>query len=397
MNKYIISYNIDELEKKQILSEAKVLYKSKMINGTQYDKIREEIKSELYSPTIFIRILLFILSYIGMTTVIAPIGLMFSAIAEIIKIGDIGFRVLAVMLGVSLIWFTEKVLILGKNHYKSGVTEAGIYSGTLFIMFGVLGFGENIEIGYLILGFLFSAIIAVRYLDLLALIVSMTCFSNLLYKIIHAIGGVTEAFMPFIFFSIFLSIFLACTTLEKRLKSFVFNDHLIIAKAISLLVVYASVNYFVVRELSINLMGLTIAKGQDIPLAIVFYALTALLPFIYIGYGIIKRSVLILRVGLLICALSVITFKYYFSLGKPVITLTVAGVILIAISLWLMNYLKVMRNGFTRENMINDKWLSEDMSAIIISQTLGGNKPIDNKNESFGGGRSGGAGARSIW
>ena len=106
---------------------------------------------------------------------------------------------------------------------------------------------------------------------------------------------------------------------------------------------------------------------------------------------------MILRVGLLICALSVITFKYYFSLGKPVITLTVAGVILIAISLWLMNYLKVMRNGFTRENMINDKWLSEDMSAIIISQTLGGNKPIDIKNESFGGGRSGGAGASSTW
>jgi hypothetical protein len=391
MNNSLISYNLDELEKKQILSEAKTLFKSKMISRTQFDKIREEIKSELYSPTIFIRILLFILSYIGMTTVIGPIGMIFSAV------GEIGYRILAVMLGVSLIWFTETVLIFGKNHYKSGVTEAGIYSGTLFIMFGVLGFGENIEIGYLILGFLFSAIIAVRYLDLLALLVSMICFSDLLYKTIHAIGGITEALMPFIFFLIFLVVFIACTVIEKKLKSFVFNDHLIIAKTLSLLIIYASVNYFVVRELSINLMGLTLTKGQDIPLSIIFYSLTAMLPFVYIGYGVVKRSVLFLRIGLLICALSIVTFKYYFSLGMPVITFTVTGIILIAISLWLMNYLKVMRNGFTRENLINDKWLSQDMSAIIISQTLGGNKLLDNKNETFAGGRSGGAGATSSW
>lgn len=386
-----ISYNIDELEKKQILSEAKNLFKSKMINKTQYDKIREEITSNLYSPTLFIRILLFILSYIGMTTVIGPLGMIFSAV------GETGYRILAVLLGISLIWFTETVLIFGKNHYKSGVTEAGIYAGTLFITIGVLGFGENIEIGYLTLGFLFSAIITVRYLDLLALLVSMVCFSGLLYKTIHAIGGITETFMPFIFFFIFLVVFMACTAIERKLKSFVFNDHLIITKTLSLLIVYASVNYFVVRELSINLMGLTLAKGQDIPLSIIFYCLTAILPLVYIYYGIIKRSVLLLRVGLLITILSVITFKYYFSLGMPVITITVAGIILITLSLGLMNYLKVMRNGFTRENLINDKWLSQDMNAIIISQTLGGNKLTDNTNNSFGGGSSGGAGTSSSW
>ena len=391
MNNSLISYNIEELEKKQILSEAKALYKSKIITEVQYSKIGEEIKSELYSPTIFIKILLFILSYIGMTTVIVPIGLLFSAV------GETGYRILAVILGMSLILFTETVLIVGKNHYKSGITEAGIYSGTLFIMVGVLSFGANIEIGYLIMGFIFSSIITVRYLDLLALVVSMTCFSNLLYKIIHAIGGITEVFMPFIFFFIFLLVFIACVTVEKKLTSFVFNNHLIIAKTLSLLVIYASVNYFVVRELSVNLMGLTLAKGQDIPFSFVFYILTALLPLLYIYYGVVKRSVLFLRVGLLIFTLSVITFKYYFSLGMPVITFTVSGIILIAVSLWLMNYLKVMRKGFTRENLINDKWMSQDLSTIIISQTLGGNKLMDNKNESFGGGRSGGGGASSSW
>jgi len=387
----LISYNLDELEKKQILSESKTLNKSKMITEIQYDKISKEIKSDLYSPSIFIKILLFILSFIGMTTVIAPIGMIFSAV------GETGYRILAVILGVSLIWFTESVLILDKNHYKSGITEAGIYTGTLFILFGILGFGENIAIGYLILGFLFSAIITVRYLDLMALLVAIICFSNLLYKIIHALGSTIEALMPFIFFSIFLFIFIVCIAIEKKIKSFVFNDHLIIAKTLSLLVIYASVNYFIVRELSIHLMGLKLAKSQDIPFAMLFYILTALLPLVYVYYGIMKRSVLFLRVGLLTVTLSVITFKYYFSLGMPVITFTVAGIILITISLWLMNYLKKARNGFTSENLINDKYMSQDLSAIIIAQTLGGNKLIDNKNETFGDGKSGGAGATTSW
>jgi len=391
MTSSVISYNLDELEKKRILLEAKTLYNSKLIDKTQFDKIRDEIKSNLYSPTILIKVLLFILSFFGMTTVIGPIGLIFS------MVGEIGFRIIAVIIGLSFIWVTENFIIFGKNHYKSGITEAGIYSGTLFIMFGILGFGENIEIGYLILGFLFSAIITVRYLDLFALIIAIGCFSNLLYKIIHTIGGFTEAFMPFIFFLIFLIIFLACINIEKKLKSFVFDNHFIITKTISLLVIYASVNYFVVRQLSINLLGITLTKDEDIPFAIIFYILTILLPLLFIYYGVIKRSVLILRVGLLTCAMSVLTFKYYFSIGIPVISFTVAGIILITISLWLMNYLKIIRNGFTRDKLLNDKWISQDLNAIIISQTLGGNKLIDNKSESFGGGSSGGAGASSNW
>ncbi len=391
MNKSLIAYDLNELEKVQILAETKTLYKSKVIDQAQYDKILEESKSKLYTPTLFIKILLFILSYIGMTTVIGPIGLIFSVV------GETGYRIVSVLLGLSFIWFTEKIVIQGKNHYKSGVTEAGIYAGCAFMSFGIWGFGDQVVILYLITGLLFSGIITVRYLDFPALISGFVFLISILYKIIHAIGGLTEALMPFIFLLVFLFIFFACILIDRKLSTFVFSSHLIIAKTLSLLIVYASVNYFVVRELSVKLMGMILDKGQDIPYAIIFYGFTALLPVLYIYYGIVKRSVLFIRVGLIITVLSVITFKYYFSLGLPVITFTVAGIILISVSLCLMNYLKVMRNGFTRDNLINDKWLSEDVNAVIISQTLGGNKLADAKNQSFGGGTSGGGGATSNW
>ena len=387
----LISYDLNELEKTQILSEARTLFKSKVIDLAQYNRIIEENKSKLYTPTLFIKILLFILSYIGMTTVIGPIGLIFSVV------GETGYRIVSVLLGFSFIWFTEKIVIQGKNHYKSGVTEAGIYAGCAFMSFGIWGFGDQVVILYLITGLLFSAILTVRYLDLPALVAGFVFLISIIYKIIHAIGGLTEALMPFIFLVTFLLVFVACILIDRKLSTFVFSSHLIIAKTLSLLIVYASVNYFVVRELSEMLMGLALDKGQDIPYAIVFYGFTALLPVLYIYYGIVKRSVLFIRVGLIITVLSAITFKYYFSLGLPVVTFTVAGIILISVSLWLMNYLKIMRNGFTRDNLINDKWLSEDVNAIIISQTLGGNKLTDTKNQSFGGGNSGGGGATSNW
>ncbi|MDD4967931.1 MAG: hypothetical protein PHT07_00730 [Paludibacter sp.] len=386
-----ISYNLDELENHQLLSEAKTLHKSKMINEVQYNKIREEVKSSLYTPSVFMKILLFILSFIGLSTVLAPVNLVFG------NIGEIGFRIISVLTGLLLIWVTEKVLIDDKNHYKSGVTEALIYTGFAFLTFGILGFGDNIELSYLIVALLITVIITVRYLDLLALVAGFMLFISILYRTIHFFGGITESLMPFIFMIIFLLVFVTCMRIENSLKSFVFTNHLIIAKTLALVIIYGSVNYFVVREISVLLMGLVLRNGKDIPFAIIFYILTALMPILYIYYGIFKRSLLFLRVGLLVFALSVVTFKYYFSLGMPVITFTVSGIILITISLWMMNYLKIIRNGYTSENLINDKWLSEDINAIIISQTMGGNKLIENKNGTFGGGHSGGGGATTKW
>ena len=65
MFKFLIAYNIEELKKRKILSEAKNLYKSNIISKEQWLKINEEYSSKLYTPSIFIKILLFIVAYIG--------------------------------------------------------------------------------------------------------------------------------------------------------------------------------------------------------------------------------------------------------------------------------------------------------------------------------------------
>ncbi|MDZ7647751.1 MAG: hypothetical protein U5K54_11535 [Cytophagales bacterium] len=97
--------------------------------------------------------------------------------------------------------------------------------------------------------------------------------------------------------------------------------------------------------------------------------------------------------SLLVLALSVFTFKYYYSLGHTEITLTAAGIILVGIAILLMRYLKTIRAGFTRENLMASKWGAMNVEAILISQTMGGNQPGNVNTDTGGGGDSGGGGA----
>jgi len=389
----IIAYNIAEVEKKKVLSEAQDLYKSKLLSEEQWQRIKKEYATRLYTPSIFIKVLFFIFSLNGMMTVIVPFGQIFS------NIGEGGYRILSFILGMLILFVTEKLLIRDKYHFKSGVTEAGIYSSLLFLAFAILGSDSSNLIICGTVGFLLAAFAAIRYLNLLALVAAIGFLGWILFQIITSVGGIVEALMPFIFMATSATLFWGSKKLQAKGMNVIFEDQFVIVKTIALLFFYIAGNYFVVRELSISLMGLQLSSHNDIPFAIVFYLLTALVPMGYIYWGIKQKSILWIRIGLITMALSVVTFKYYFSLAYPMLTVTISGAILIVIALVFFNYLKQIRNGFTREILLQDKWRSSDLTALIASQTLGGhqmNVPADDE-VIFKGGSFGGAGAGGNW
>ena len=130
-------------------------------------------------------------------------------------------------------------------------------------------------------------------------------------------------------------------------------------------------------------------------IVVIFYTLTILIPIAYLYFGIKNKNIVLLRVSLIVIAFSAFTFKYYFSLGHPEITLTLAGIMLIGISIAVMRYLKTMRNGFTRENLLSERWSSMNAEAFLISQTMGGNQVSAEQASMPGGGNFGGGGASS--
>jgi uncharacterized membrane protein YgcG len=199
--------------------------------------------------------------------------------------------------------------------------------------------------------------------------------------------------MPFLVIAIFLFLFFLSRKLQKTSDLLLWEDHFIVFDTIALLLIYLGGNYFVVREMSVEMMQLELDEGQDIPLAFVFYSLTFLIPVLYIAIGVLKREMMLIRVGVLTILLSVVTIKYYYSIGHPEITITVAGGILVAISLGLMKYLKTSRKGFTREKLLSRKWEDSDLTAFIASQTLGGHQISKTEKFTGKGGEFGGGGA----
>jgi uncharacterized membrane protein YgcG len=142
------------------------------------------------------------------------------------------------------------------------------------------------------------------------------------------------------------------------------------------------------------MLSLELEEGQDIPLAWLFYALTLIIPFLYLYFGIRLRDLVLIRVSLIVVAFSAFTFKYYYSTGHHEITFTFSGIILLILSIVLLRWLKTPRNGFTRDNILSEKWANSNAQAFIVSQTLGvGGKATEQSK--FGGGESGGGGTSS--
>lgn len=163
----LIAYDVAEVEKITVLKEVKNLYKSKVITLEQWQQINKEFATKLYSPSIFIRVLFFIVALIGLSTISGPIGMLLSIS------GTANFQVLSLFLGVAILVANEWVFIKTNKHYFSGVTEAGIYSSLSFIAFGLLAGNINNMLIYPIAGLILAAFAAVRYLNLVALVASL--------------------------------------------------------------------------------------------------------------------------------------------------------------------------------------------------------------------------------
>ena len=245
----------------------------------------------------------------------------------------------------------------------------------------------------LVICLLLFSFAAIRYLDLISTLAAIISLAALVFYEFYNLGGIFQQIIPFIFIACFTPVYFFVKRLKARKEFRLWGNNLIIVEAASLLLIYLAGNYLVVRELSINMMGLELEPGKDIPFAIIFYGLTILIPIAYLYFGIRNKDVVLLRVSLILLALSVATFKYYYGFGHPEISLTVAGALLLAISMVLFNYLKSVRNGFTRENLLSEKWGNVNIQAFIVSQTLGGNQVTADDSFKPGGGEFGGGGA----
>lgn len=380
------AYKTEWLANLFLVKEAKQWMVSGLITKEQYSALAEQHPSQFYHPNFIIRILLMVATFIVLGAITGLLVLVF------IKAEDI-LSFLSLIYGIVSLFVLDQIFIAGKNHYKSGITEAILYHSVLFIVLGFVEIFEESPVPYAIVLTVLLAFTAYRYLDLLSTIGSLCSFAWLVFYLLYQAGGAMQQIIPIVFIVLFTPLYFGFKRLKKIPVYEPWQNCLIAAEAFCLLSIYAAGNYLVVRELSVEMLNLELQDGQDIPLAFVFYALTGVIPVLYLYFGLKNKDLVLLRVSLAVLAFSVFTFKYYFSLGHHEITLTVGGLILLGISVTLLRWLKVPRYGYTRENILNEKWANSNAQAFIVSQTLDAVKAPE--VHEFGGGESGGGGASS--
>jgi hypothetical protein len=166
------------------------------------------------------------------------------------------------------------------------------------------------------------------------------------------------------------------------------------ARFLSLILLYASVNYFVVRELSAMLFGRSINSVSSIPGGWFFWTMTIFLPCVYIVRGLQTKDRLLLHTGILLIAATVFTVRYYYSIAPLEEVMSVAGLFMILSAYMAIKFLKSPKFGLAdTEPVPGIQHDGLQLEAIIVAETLPKNPAPGSDGFQFGGGSSGGGGA----
>lgn len=392
------AYNIDSIKNSFLKKKAAFWHANTLISDQQYAAILKQYSSSFQTSNVFVKIGLFIfICFIALAS-LGIYSLMFSAFMYSSD-SSVGFWIFTCLLFASACFFILESFIKHKNIYNAGTDEALLYIGLVFLAVGIFLLIDEISFDspllFLFIALPFITFAVIRYADRITTLALSFCVYTILFLVIMKLGDIAKLIMPFAL--MLFSAVLYFLSKKQKLKSelFYWKSCIEIVEFLSLIVFYAACNYYVIRESSVEFFNMDLQPGENIPLAFVFYILTAAVPLLYIYFGLKRKDKTLLWSGLVLLAASALTFKYYFSLGHPEIALTAAGSVLIVVAYFSIKYFKTPKHGITFEELIDENsFLKTNAEALIIVDSLTQKSTQVSQNGiEFGGGQSGGAGS----
>ncbi len=444
-----MSYNKNWIDALNIKAKSLQLKNNNLISEDQLKQINETYKPDFYSPNLFVRIGLFIFTFVLATSALGILG----AMVAVPFSNEIVFGVLC-LIGSAILFFALQFFIKTKFHYCSGIDDCLLYLAMSLVVFGILlftDFSSTTLIMFLCIPLL--AYVSYRYMDSFLAFLALVCLYVWIF-IIAADFNLGKLLMPFIF--LFTSGCIAIFS-HKMLQNdrFVYWKNILkVLKVVSLLMIYLSMNYFVVREGNILLSEtsvdmsenaeyvaieksinanheiinssysdtlnslsdeelsqlsaeneilyskkydleryeLSAVRGKGLPMAFIFIICTILFPIIFIIQGLRTKDRLFLLTGLIILVGTVATYQFYNPDFPYENTITLGGLIMLLVSWFAIRYLKKNNKVFTFDEDGENQGLL-NAEAFIVSQTTGFSNAGEAPGTEFGGGDFGGGGA----
>lgn len=354
--------------------------KAGIVAQHQRDLIHELHPHDLYTPHWGMRILGFLA---GLTAVWLGVTLFFLSLLDEFD-ESLGFLLLLVAAG--CLAFVERELIKARKHFRSGFVQAFYYSAFAAIAVSCsLVFKSEPFTTFIVL--VLAALAAARYLDRVMAAQALVSLAYLLYLLFDALPSAAVFFLPVFLSAIYAFIYLFVRRLRTNGDFWKWADVLAVVETVALILAYLCINLYVVSTAATELMYL---EGE-LPLRWLFTFLTVAIPPLALFFGWRLRDRILLRVALLLCGIAVLTLKYYYSLGMPEVSLTVAGAVLLVLGFVAERYFGASRKGVTsRQHGGKEGMLLGLLKATQASKAA----EVPAEESPFGGGRFGGGGAQ---
>lgn len=383
----MIAYNNQWLENLQVRNQSDTAADRHLISSEENAGIAKAYTVGFYSPNIFVQIGLFILTCIIVQFTLGLVSLMFLSVVNDKALGSLFiFFGLAVYAGLEF--------MVKRNHYKSGVDDALMWMAGGAIIGGINAIGTVSWLANAIIILAIALFFFLRFVNAIMAGIAAIALIAVVFLSVVKFGTIAKAVAPFLIMIVAALLYLWAQALLRKKHMKFYYTGLQVITVIALVCFYTAGNYFVVREASVAMFNLDLKPGETIPLGWLFWFFTIVIPLAYISRGIQKKDAVLLRIGLLLVAAVVFTFRYYYHVLPAETAMVIGGILFIAIAYFLMKYLHEPKHGFTHKEQ-DEKLLLDKLNieSLVIAQTFSGPQLPGDTGPQFGGGSGGGGGA----
>ena len=390
------AYNERWIFNRAVLEQAERWHRQQLLSGEQMKLVRKTYPVEFRQTNGFLEIGLFLFTTVAILACYLLPASMFSFLSE----SPMAYGLFNMASGV-VIGLIGQLLINRRLLYRNGIDNAFVVTMTGFLAFG---FNQLLPTNLTLATNCFLTLpllllVLWYYGDtLIAFFVLATFYTGIFNGLLHYDWG--KDALPFVMMVVSLVIYVSAIQLQSRNpKELYYTDPLNLAQWLSLLVLASSGNYFVVRELNGLLLdqrpgGNVLKDAPEIALSGLFWALTFLIPALYVWQGFARKNRMLLILGALGLIAAVATVHEYAELVPLNVVLTLGGLLLIGVAVVGIRYLAQSKQGFTDEpddDSPNEFFTNVATTVAVQASASAIHSPKDDLR--FGGGNFGGGGS----
>lgn len=393
------AYNEQWIYNREMLEQAERWHRQQLLSDEQMAAVRQAYPVDFRQTNGFIEIGLFLFT----TVAILGCYLLPASMFSIFSVSSTIFGLFNIAAGI-VIGLVGRLLINRRLLYRNGVDNAFVVTLAGFLAFGLNQLlPSSLSVATHCLCTLPLLLIILWYYgDTLIAFFTLTTFYAFVFDGMLQFGWGKEA-LPFVMMAVSGLLYVLARNPKLLLapsavREAYYDDPVNLTQWITLIVLAASGNYFVVRELNGLLMKPSPAKAPEIALPILFWLLTFAIPGVYLWQGLVKKNRMLLILGLLGLIAAAMTVHEYTALVPLNVALTIGGLTLIGIAVLVIRYLRQPKNGFTDapdDDSPDEFFINIEMLTAIQAASVTSHSPKDDLK--FGRGEFGGAGSEGTY